>query len=75
MRRRAMERRNWLFTGAASGGPRLAVALVMSCRRLGLPTSEYLVDVLTRLEAGWLARRELELTPLAWGRERGLLPA
>jgi transposase len=77
MRRPAMGRRNWLFTGASSGGPRLAAAftLVTSCRRLGLPTREYLIDVLTRLEAGWPARRGLELTPLAWGRERGLLPA
>lgn len=77
MRRPAMGRRNWLFTGASSGGPRLAAAftLVMSCRRLGLPTREYLIDVLTRLEAGWPARRGLELTPLTWGRERGLLPA
>ena len=77
MRKPAMGRRNWLFTGASSGGPRLATAftLVMSCRRLGLPTREYLIDVLTRLDGGWPARRGLELTPLAWGRERGLLPA
>jgi len=77
MRRPAMGRRNWLFTGASTGGPRLAVAftLVGSSRRLGLPTREYLIDVLLKLEAGWPARRALELTPIEWGRARGLLPS
>lgn len=77
MRRIAIGRRNWLFTGASTGGPRIAVAytLVESCRRLGLPVAEYLRDVMTKIDRGWAMRRVGELTPEAWGRERGLLPA
>lgn len=76
MRRIAIGRRNWLFAGASTGAPRLAVAytLVESCRRLGLPVYPYLIDVLQKLDAGWPMRRIAELTPEAWGIERGLLP-
>ncbi len=75
MRRIALGRRNWLFAGASTAGPRLAVAytLVESCRRLGLPTYHYLCDTLTKVAQGWPMRRIVELTPDAWGRERGLL--
>jgi transposase len=77
MRRIAMGRRNWLFTGASTGAPRLAVAytLVESCRRLGLPVDAYLRDVMTKVDGGWPMRRIGELTPEAWGQERGLLLA
>jgi transposase len=77
MRRIAIGRRNWLFAGASTGAPRLAVAytLVESCRRLGIPTNEYLRDVMTKVHAGWPMRRIGELTPDAWGIERGLLPS
>lgn len=76
MRRIAIGRRNWLFAGASTGAPRLAVAytLVESCRRLGIPTNEYLRDVMTKVHDGWSMRRIGELTPDAWGIERGLLP-
>ena len=75
MRRIAMGRRNWLFVGASTGAPRLAVAytLVESCRRLGLPVYEYLCDVLRKIDTGWPMRRIIELTPFTWGCERGLL--
>ena len=76
MRRIAIGRRNWLFAGASTGAPRLAVAytLVESCRRLGLPVLEYLSDVMTKVHSGWPMRRIVELTPDAWGRERNLSP-
>lgn len=75
MRRIAIGRRNWLFAGASTGAPRLAVAytLVESGRRLGLPVHAYLLDVLHKLDAGWPMRRITELTPEAWGIERGLI--
>jgi transposase len=75
IRRVAMGRRNWLFAGASTGGPRLATGytLVQSCRRLGLPTRDYLVDVITKVEGGWPVRRVSELVPERWGIERGLL--
>jgi len=76
MRRIAIGRRNWLFAGASTGAPRLAVAytLVESCRRLAIPVDEYLLDVMTKVHAGWPMRRITELTPEAWAIERGLLP-
>ncbi len=75
MRRIAIGRRNWLFAGASTGAPRLAVAytLVESCRRLGLSCYDYLCDTLTKVDQGWPMRRIVELTPDAWGRERGLI--
>jgi len=77
MRRIAIGRRNWLFCGASTGAPRLAVAytLVESCRRLGLPVDAYLRDVMRKVDGGWPMRRIGELTPEAWGRERDLLVA
>lgn len=75
LRRVAMGRNLWLFTGASTGGPRLATAftLVESCRRLGLPTQDYLIDVITKVEQGWPVRRVSELIPDRWGIERGLI--
>ena len=75
MRRVGMGRRNWLFTGASTGGPRLATGftLVQSCRRLGLPTRDYLIDVLSKIDAGWPVARVSELTPERWGIERQIL--
>jgi transposase len=75
MRRIAIGRRNWLFTGASTGAPRLAVAytLVESCRRLKLPVDRYLRDVMTKIDGGWPMRHIGALTPDAWGLERGLI--
>ena len=68
IREPAIGRKNYLFTGSANGGRRLAAAytLVMSCRNLGIVVREYLMDVLTKLEAGWPARRLTELLPHRW---------
>src|SRR5690606_27704016 len=43
---------------------------VQTCRVLGLSTRDYLIDVITRLEAGWPARRLTELLPTAGRRFR-----
>ena len=45
-----------------------AYSLVHSCRALGTPTREYLIDVIRKLEAGWPARRLAELMPASLGR-------
>lgn len=69
-------RKNFLHAGSVAGAKRLATAytLVMSCRALGINTREYLIDVITKLVAGWPMRRLCELVPNRWARDRGLLP-
>ncbi len=67
----AVGRRNWLFVGSKQAGPKVAAILsvIESCRRLGVPVREYLLEVLPGLDrkkmsqiatltpAQWLARR------------------
>ena len=68
LRKPAIGRKNFLFTGSAPAGQRLAGAysLVQSCRALNIPTRDYLIDVITKLEAGWPARRLTDLLPHRW---------
>lgn len=68
IREPAIGRKNYLFTGSKAAAVRLAAAysLVQSCRALGVPTREYLIDVIRKLEAGWPARRLAELMPHRW---------
>ena len=80
IRRPAVGRKNFLFTGSADAARRLAAAytLVMSCRELGISTYEYLSDIIEKLEGGWPMRRLVELLPHRWAQARGLpieLPA
>ncbi|MCH9684734.1 MAG: transposase [Deltaproteobacteria bacterium] len=77
IRKPAVGRRNFLFTGSAKAGRRLAGAysLVQTCRALGIPTRDYLVDVLDKLQGGWPMRRLVELLPHNGATARGLLPA
>jgi transposase len=72
IRKPAVGRRNFLFTGSAPAAARLAGAysIVQTCRALGIPTREYLIDVLTKLESGWPARRLTELLPQRWAEHR-----
>jgi hypothetical protein len=71
MRPVALGRKNWLHVGSAKAGPKVAAILsvVESCRRLGLPLTEYLLDILpgmdrrSRLAVG-------EFTPRRWGASR-----
>lgn len=75
IRKPAVGRKNFLFTGSAAAGRRLAAAysLVLTCRELGLSTRDYLIDVLEKLEGGWPMRRLVELLPHRWGLDRGML--
>ena len=68
----AVARRNFLFTGSARGGERLAAAftLVDSCLLLGLDPYEYLVDVIRKLEAGWPLKLLSDLIPSRWAAQR-----
>jgi transposase len=68
IREPAIGRKNYLFTGSKAAAVRLAAAytVVQSCRALGIPTREYLTDVIRKLEAGWPARRLAELMPHRW---------
>lgn len=65
IRRPAVDLKNYLFTGSNEGGHRLATAyaLVLTCRALGLPVTEYLEDVLGKIDQGWEMRRLSELVP------------
>jgi transposase len=73
----AIGRKNYLFSGSPKAATLLAggYSLVGSCRHLGIPTRDYLVDAITRLEAGFPLRRINELRPDLWAVERGLIPS
>jgi transposase len=63
----AVGKKNWLFIGHPQAGWRSAViySIVVSCRRRGIDTWEYLRDVLTRLPA--MSQSELpSLLPANW---------
>jgi transposase len=64
----AVGRRNYLFTGSARGGERLAAAytLVDNCTLLGVDGYLYLLDIIRKLEGGWPMRRLSELIPWTW---------
>jgi transposase len=68
LREPAIGRKNYLFTGSKDAAVRLAAAytVVQSCRALGISTREYLIDVIGKLEAGWPARRLVDLMPQRW---------
>jgi len=74
IREPAIGRKNFLFTGSDAAARRLAGAysLVMTCRLLGIPTRDYLVDVMEKIEGGWPMRRLAELLPHNWAAARGL---
>jgi transposase len=74
IRRIALGRKNFLFSGSDKAAARLASAytLVQSAKRAGLPVRDYLVDILEKLEAGFSLRRVAELTPTSWAAERGI---
>lgn len=72
MRGIALGRKNWIHVGSPVAGPKVAAILSVleSCRRLGVPVREYLLDVLpglgrvnirdldSRTPAGWLRRQQ-----------------
>lgn len=67
----AVARRNFLFTGSARGGERLAAVftLVDGCLILGIDPYLYLLDIIGKLESGWPLRRLSELMPTRWALE------
>lgn len=67
----AVARRNFLFTGSARGGERLAAVftLVDGCIILGIDPYLYLLDIIRKLESGWPLRRLSELMPSRWALE------
>jgi transposase len=67
----AVARRNFLFTGSARGGERLAAVftLVDGCLILGIDPYVYLLDIIRKLESGWPLRRLSELMPTRWALE------
>jgi hypothetical protein len=67
MRPVAWGRKNWIHIGSQQAGPKVAaiLSIVESCRRLKIPTREYLAAVLPGL-ADISIQRLAERTPTAW---------
>jgi transposase len=67
MRPVALGRKNWIHVGSQQAGPKVAaiLSIVESCRRLKIPTREYLAAVLPGL-ADVSIQQLAELTPAAW---------
>ena len=67
MRPVALGRKNWIHIGSLQAGPKVAaiLSIVESCRRLRIPTREYLASILPGL-ADTSVQRLAELTPTAW---------
>jgi transposase len=72
MRGVALGRKNWLHVGSVKAGPKVAAILsvVESCRRIGAPVKEYLLDVLPGLDRRTLSQ-VANLTPSRWMASRG----
>lgn len=71
MRGIALGRKNWLHVGSVQAGPKVAAILsvIESCRRLGVPVKEYLLDVLPGLDQR--KRSEIPtLIPSRWSAAR-----
>lgn len=71
MRPVALGRKNWLHVGSPQAGPKAAaiISVVESCRRLGVPVKEYLIDVLPGMNRRKLSEAVL-LTPAHWSASR-----
>ena len=67
MRPIALGRKNWIHLGSPKAGPKVAAILsvVESCRRMKIPTRDYLAGVLPGL-ADISIQRLADLTPAAW---------
>jgi hypothetical protein len=60
-------RKNWLHVGSVEAGPKVAAlaSVVASCRRLHVPITDYLLDVLPGL-ANRTISQVAQLTPTNW---------
>jgi transposase len=67
MRPITLGRKNWLHVGSAKSGPKVAAILsvVESCRRIGAPVKQYLLDVLPGMNQRKLSEVAV-LTPARW---------
>lgn len=76
MRPIALGRKNWIHVGSQQAGPKIAAILsvIETCRRLHLPTHDYLTDVLPKL-ANAPAQQLDQLTPAAWANARNDKPS
>lgn len=72
MRPVALGRKNWLHVGSAKAGPKVAaiISVVESCRRLGLPLKDYLLEIMPGLDRRKLSELS-QLTPSRWSAARG----
>jgi len=72
MRGIALGRKNWLHVGSVKAGPKVAAILsvVESCRRIGAPVKDYLLDVLPGMDRRTLTE-VASLTPARWLAARG----
>lgn len=71
MRKVAIGRKNWLFTGSDQGGHYAAIlySLIETCSRHGINPHQYLTDVLVRVGTHPQSR-VAELTPRGWAAAR-----
>src|SRR3954451_11180114 len=71
MRPVALGRKNCLHVGSAKAGPKVAaiLSIVESCRRMGVPLKDYLLDVLLGLDRRKLSEVAL-LKPSRWSAAR-----
>jgi transposase len=71
MRPVALGRKNWLHVGSAKAGPKVAaiLSIVESCRRIGVPVKEYLLEILPGMSGRKLSEIP-QLTPSRWGAGR-----
>ena len=76
IRKPAIGRKNYLFSGSPEAASLLAIGytVISTCHNLGIPTRDYLIDVMTRLEAGHPLSDIGALRPDRWAIQRGLLP-
>ncbi len=71
MRPWALGRKNWLQVGSAKAGPKVAAiaSVVESCRRLQIPVTDYLLDILPGL-TDLTTSQAAQLTPARWATRR-----
>src|SRR3954451_4490844 len=67
----ALGRKNWLHVGSEKAGPKVAaiLSIVESCRRMGVPLKDYLLEVLPGLDYRKLSE-VARLTPANWSAAR-----
>jgi hypothetical protein len=72
-RRPAVGRTNYLFAGSPAGAERAAIAysITATCHLNNIDPTEYLADVMPRLERGIVIARDIpRLAPAAWKADR-----